>query len=157
MILFSSSVSFCGGVSKNVDGGEWNTDLQQKLLSHEPCKCLDIFSIERHYPVVYTFYNSSFFPLTISFCLRKPDSFSSVVVKSSPGRSHYERWCTAKARRDEWTRLSHAQTRLTHFTSTAGLSAFTQRSDFKRLIRWRFTGDMFMEQSVMKKDTDDTP
>lgn len=57
--------------------------------------------------------------------------------------------------------------RLTHFTSTAVLSAFTQRSDwdedFKRssrsavrLIRWHFTADMFMEQSVMKKVMDDT-
>lgn len=62
----------------------------RKFLSDEPCKCLDISFNERHYPVVYKFYNSSFFLLTISFCFRKPDSFSSVLVKSEPGRSHYE-------------------------------------------------------------------
>lgn len=60
-------------------------------------------------------------------------------------------------RKERWMKR-----RLTHFTLTAVLAAFTQRSDwdedFKRsgrsavrLIRCRFTADMFMEQSAMEK------
>ncbi len=105
-ILWQSTVIMMHFINQNCIiwwWGQWrckNRISSRKILTDEPCKCLDISSSERHYSVVYTFYKP-FFPL--SFCLRRPDSFSSVLVKDEPGRSHYEHWCSAKGRRDEWS------------------------------------------------------